>query len=189
MILLLDNFDSFTYILNDYLLQIGAEVEILRNDVPLKEIKKRKFDGIILSPGPGIPTKAGNLMEVIDSFHQEKPILGVCLGHQALGTFFGADLMKASQPMHGKISEITLEEDLLFSGLVNKIKVTRYHSLILENITPSLEVIGETNQGEIMAIRHKELPLRGIQFHPEAILTENGKEILSNWLTYYNLIK
>jgi anthranilate synthase component II len=189
VILLIDNFDSFTYNLNDYLLQCGAEVRILRNDVLLENIRKEEFDAIILSPGPGTPESSGNMMEVIRNYYNQMPILGICLGHQALGQFFGASLEKAKRPMHGKLSEIILKDDLLFFGFENTIEVTRYHSLILNNITPCLEEIAQTNEGEIMAIRHKDLPLRGIQFHPEAVMTSKGKEILLNWLTYYNLIK
>ncbi|HYG39814.1 MAG TPA: aminodeoxychorismate/anthranilate synthase component II [Cytophagales bacterium] len=189
MILLLDNFDSFTYNLYDYLFQSGAEVTILRNNESLENIKKKDFTGIVLSPGPGTPIKSGNLMEVVDYYHNKLPILGICLGHQAIGTYFGASLEKGSRPMHGKISEIDIEDDLLFRNLPKKINVTRYHSLILNNITSKLEVIAKTELNEIMAIKHNELPLRGIQFHPEAIMTPEGKQILSNWLTYYKLNK
>jgi anthranilate synthase/aminodeoxychorismate synthase-like glutamine amidotransferase len=189
VILLIDNFDSFTYNLNDYLLQLGAEVKIVRNNTSLGEIEKEPFDAIILSPGPGVPAKSGNMMEVIQNYYDQKPMLGICLGHQAIGEFFGATLQKAARPMHGKVSEISLEKDVLFKGLENRIEVTRYHSLILDNITSPLEVIAETNEGEVMAIRHKALPLSGIQFHPEAVMTTKGKEILLNWLTNYHLNK
>jgi anthranilate synthase/aminodeoxychorismate synthase-like glutamine amidotransferase len=189
VILLIDNFDSFTYNLNDYLLQCGAEVKIVRNNTSLEDIRKETFDAIILSPGPGVPQSSGNMMEIIKNYYNQKPVLGICLGHQALGEFFGATLEKAKRPMHGKLSQINLENDLLFKDIENRIEVTRYHSLILNNITSPLETIAQTNEGEVMAIRHKELPLRGIQFHPEAILTTKGKEILLNWLTNYNLIK
>lgn len=187
MVLLLDNFDSFTYNLYDYLVQGGAEVTIVRNNESLNNILNKRFKGIVLSPGPGTPANSGNLMDVVDCFHEKVPILGICLGHQALGTYFGASLEKGIRPMHGKVSEIDIEEDLLFSNLPKKINVTRYHSLILNNITPNLKVIARTALDEIMAIKHNELPLRGIQFHPEAIMTKEGKEILYNWLTYYKL--
>ncbi len=184
MILLLDNYDSFTYILYDYLIQLGAECKVCRNDrVTLSAIDKWKPIGIVISPGPGTPEKAGISMECIDRFHQKIPILGICLGHQALGLYFGAWLVKASQPVHGKTSMITHNRKGLFEGLPNPFEVMRYHSLVLVQVEETtLEVAARGPEGEIMAIAHPQLPLAGLQFHPESILTQQGKQILSNWI-------
>jgi anthranilate synthase component 2 len=181
-LLLLDNFDSFTYNLVDYLGQLGADCEVIRNNVSLKEITKHTFEGIVLSPGPEMPKKAGCLLEVVDFYHQKLPILGICLGHQAIGEFFGAKLVKAQYPMHGKISTIFCQKDTLFDKLPNSFEVVRYHSLLLENLPSHLKSIAHTHKGELMAIRHNTLPIWGVQFHPEAILTQFGLEILRNWL-------
>nr|WP_311136682.1 aminodeoxychorismate/anthranilate synthase component II [Hymenobacter cellulosilyticus] len=135
-LLLLDNFDSFTFNLLDYFQQLGAQVQVVRNDVPLAEIRQYDFDAIVLSPGPGTPGKAGCLMQVIEEYHQRVPMLGVCLGHQALGEFFGAQLQRAARPMHGKVSEVAVAApDPLFAGLPPQFSVTRYHSLIV-NLLP-----------------------------------------------------
>ena len=184
-LLLLDNFDSFTYTLADYLRQLGAEVLVRRNDVPLAELKKLEFDGIVLSPGPGRPAQAGVMPHVIQEFHQRKPMLGVCLGHQALGEFFGAELVTAARPMHGKVSEIRGADDSLFAGLPASMPVTRYHSLVLREPLPAtLRPLAHTTGPvpELMALRHIHLPLFGVQFHPEALLTSHGLAILANWL-------
>ena len=187
-ILLLDNFDSFTHILADYFLQLGANLSIIRNDVPLEDLIGENFEAIILSPGPGKPADAGVMMPLIDFFHNKIPILGICLGHQAIGEYFGAKLDRATRPMHGKLSVIDIHPDTIFDGIYNPLEVVRYHSLILKNIPLRLSAIASTAEGEIMAIRHSELPIYGIQFHPEAALTQQGLQLLSNWLNIYRLV-
>ena len=184
MVLLLDNFDSFTWNLADYIHRLGVPCEVVQNDQPLEKIQQIPFKALILSPGPQTPAKAGCLMEVIAHNYRRVPILGVCLGHQALGEFFGARLYKASQPMHGKLSSISCRSDYLFEGLPAQFKVVRYHSLLLKELPHSLESIAETAAGELMALRHRELPIRGVQFHPEAILTEGGLALLKNWVSF-----
>ena len=188
MLLLLDNFDSFTYNLADYLAQAGAECVVVNNKTPISEIEKLPLRGIVLSPGPETPSKAGCMPEVLSSFYNKLPILGVCLGHQAIGEFFGATLEKAMRPMHGKISEISCEDDYLFRDVRKNIKVVRYHSLVLKNLPQNLSSIAQTAEGEVMAIKHNKLPIRGLQFHPEAILTESGLAILKNWLSFNNIV-
>jgi len=185
-LLLLDNFDSFTFTLADYLRQLGAEVLVHRNDTPLAEIQVLQFDGIVLSPGPGVPAGAGVMPAVIEAYHQRLPMLGVCLGHQALGEFFGASVVRAARPMHGKISDIQHEDgNHLFAGLPASFAVTRYHSLVVQPPLPAvLEPLAHTADAtaEVMAFRHRSLPLYGVQFHPEALLTAHGLAILANWL-------
>jgi anthranilate synthase component 2 len=187
VILVLDNFDSFTFNLVDYLHQCGASCVVVRNNVGLEEIEKLDFEAIVLSPGPGKPAGAGIMSSLIERFHQSKPILGICLGHQALGEFFGASLEKSIKPMHGKVSQIELGNDFMFEGIENPSLVVRYHSLILKKVASPLEIIAKTVEQEVMAIRHPSLPIRGLQFHPEAILTTDGIKMISNWITYYNL--
>lgn len=184
MVLLLDNFDSFTYNLVDYVQQSGAEVKVLRNNVPLAEVTQYNFKRIILSPGPSTPDQAGNMLALIAHYQSKLPILGVCLGHQAVAQHYGARLAKAQKPMHGKISRIKLGEDEIFKGLPAEINVVRYHSLIIDNLPETLDVIAKSENGEIMGIRHKHFPIWGLQFHPEAILTEFGKEMLKNFLNF-----
>jgi anthranilate synthase/aminodeoxychorismate synthase-like glutamine amidotransferase len=191
-ILLLDNFDSFTYTLADYLRQLGAEVLVRRNDVPLAELRNLHFKGILLSPGPGTPAAAGSLMAVIEAYHQRVPMLGVCLGQQALGEFFGGTLRRAARPMHGKVSAIDLlSNDPWLAGLPRRQPVTRYHSLALETSTlpPVLLPLAATADAdrELMALRHATLPLYGVQFHPEALLTTHGLEWLRNWMRCCNI--
>ena len=185
-LLLLDNFDSFTFTLADYLRQLGAEVLVRRNDVPLAELETLDFDGIVLSPGPGMPAQAGVMPALIAAFHQTRPMLGVCLGHQALGEFFGSKVVRAARPMHGKVSEMRCDNsEPLFAGLPATQPVTRYHSLILsEPLPPTVLALAHTTgpQPELMALRHRTLPLYGVQFHPEALLTTHGLAILANWL-------
>jgi anthranilate synthase component 2 len=185
MFLLLDNFDSFTYNLADYIAQSGAECHIVRNNASLEYIQQQDYEGIILSPGPETPPKAGCLMQVIEQYAYQKPILGICLGHQALGQYFGGQLARATQPMHGKISHIhCLPDDVLFAGIPEQLSVVRYHSLILNAIPASLETLAWTDSNELMAFRHKTLPIRGVQFHPEAALTEYGLKMINNWLNF-----
>ncbi|WP_017730013.1 anthranilate synthase component II [Nafulsella turpanensis] len=188
MVLLLDNFDSFTYNLADYLRQAGAECVVLNNQVSPEQLSELNLKGIVLSPGPETPAKAGRLLQVLGTFYNKLPILGICLGHQAIGQFFGAALEKAHKPMHGKISMINCEEDYLFNGLARQLKVVRYHSLVLNSLPEALSSIAATDSGEIMAIKHKHLPIRGVQFHPEAILTESGLAMLKNWLRFNNIV-
>ncbi len=183
-VLLLDNYDSFTYNLCDYLLQAGAECRVLRNDAcSLDEFEALDFDALVLSPGPARPADAGLMMPLIARLFDKKPILGICLGHQALGEFFGAPLVRASLPMHGKTSPITHDGHPLFGHLPSQFSVMRYHSLLLESLegTP-LRAIAHTDEGEIMALTHTSLPLLGVQFHPESVLTEWGLELLKNWV-------
>lgn len=187
MLLLLDNFDSFTYNLVDYFGQLGEEVHVVRHDVTLEEIKALPVTGIVLSPGPGEPKKAGVMMEVIGHYHKKVPMLGICLGHQALGEFFGAKLGKGIKPMHGKISEIICEQDALFAGLPQKMPVVRYHSLVLQQWPDCIVPLAYTAEGELMAFRHNALPLHALQFHPEAALTTYGLEMLRNWLSIANI--
>ena len=184
-LLLLDNFDSFTYNLLDYLRQLGCEVIVRRNDAPLDELQALEPGAVVLSPGPGTPAKAGNLLAVIEAFQARLPILGVCLGHQALGEFFGAEVGRGQRPMHGKVSEITWTvPDVLWQGLPACMPVTRYHSLVLRDLPPVLETLAVTADAsaEIMALRHRTLPLHGVQFHPEALLTPHGLALLGNWV-------
>lgn len=188
MVLLLDNFDSFTYNLADYLRQAGAECLVLNNKVRPEELSKLNLKGIVLSPGPETPAKAGQLLQVVGAFYNKLPILGICLGHQAIGQFFGAKLEKAEKPMHGKVSIINCKEDYLFQGLARQLKVVRYHSLVLNSLPETLSSIAATEKGEIMAVKHNQLPVRGLQFHPEAILTESGLAMLKNWLSFNNIV-
>jgi anthranilate synthase/aminodeoxychorismate synthase-like glutamine amidotransferase len=185
-LLLLDNYDSFTYNLYDYLLQCGVECQVVRNDaLPVSEFERLDFQAIVLSPGPKRPSDAGVMPALIERWHQRVPILGVCLGHQAIGEFFGAKLVQADLPMHGKTSLIQhYGNHFLFQNLPPEIEVMRYHSLVLKSLegTP-LEVIAQTALGEIMALAHRALPLVGVQFHPESILTPLGLAMLRNWVS------
>lgn len=185
-LLLLDNFDSFTFTLADYLRQLGAEVVVRRNDIALHDLEVLSFDGVVLSPGPGVSSQAGVMPALIQACYREIPMLGVCLGHQALGEFFGATVTRAVRPMHGKVSEMQCDttEDL-FAGLPATQLITRYHSLVVcEPLPPMLLPLARTTDppAELMALRHKTLPLYGVQFHPEALLTPHGLAILGNWL-------
>jgi anthranilate synthase component II len=183
LILLVDNYDSFTYNLLDYVLSLGAECKVLRNDLPFETFLAYDWDGIILSPGPGKPSEANSLMQILDYFHDKKPILGICLGHQAIGEYFGAELEKAPKPMHGKISEVILSNEPVFEEIPEKINVTRYHSLIVSRLKDNMKCIAKTTEDNlVMGIKHEKLPVLGIQFHPEAHLTEFGKQMISNWL-------
>jgi anthranilate synthase/aminodeoxychorismate synthase-like glutamine amidotransferase len=183
-ILIIDNYDSFTYNLYDYLVQTGADCVVLRNNTfTIQYLQALNFQAIVLSPGPKKPEDAGLLMEVISHYYDVVPILGICLGHQALGVFFGANLVKAALPVHGKTSRITHNGHWLFDQVPTEFDVMRYHSLILKSLksTP-LECLAVTDEGEVMAIAHKTLPLVGLQFHPESILTEHGHLLLRNWV-------
>jgi anthranilate synthase/aminodeoxychorismate synthase-like glutamine amidotransferase len=189
MILMIDNYDSFTYNLVQYLRQLGEEVRVYRNDeITADEIEEMQPDAIFLSPGPRSPKDAGISVDVIRLFHKTIPIMGICLGHQAIGYAFGADVVRADRIMHGKTSEIFNDGQTIFTGLSSPFTAGRYHSLILdrESLPADLTVSAETEEGEIMGIRHREYPLEGIQFHPESILTPNGKRIIKNFLTINN---
>jgi anthranilate synthase component 2 len=180
-VLLVDNFDSFTWNLVDYLQQAGALVTLVRNN-ELKDVDTFHYQGIVISPGPGTPASSGELMWFLQNQIYQKPILGVCLGHQAIGVLFGAKLEKG-KPMHGKVSVVTtMGNQELFHQMPEQFKVTRYHSLLLKNTAEPLEVVQQTLEGECMAIKHKTLPVWGIQYHPEAYLTEFGLKLVSNWV-------
>lgn len=180
---LIDNYDSFTYILWHYLLEIHEDVRVWKNDALSAEaLAELNPESIILSPGPCRPVNAGNMMDIIRQFYQQTPILGICLGHQALGEFFGARLVEAHYPMHGKVSPVHHEQIGIFQGLPNPIQVMRYHSLVLDNWeNTALQPLAFTEEKELMAFRHREYPCTGIQFHPESIMTEQGKGLLANW--------
>jgi anthranilate synthase/aminodeoxychorismate synthase-like glutamine amidotransferase len=185
MILIVDNFDSFTYNLVDYFNQLGDECQIVRNDVSPEKLDKNKYSALVLSPGPGKPEEAGFLMDYIRLFENEMPILGICLGHQAIAKFFNANVVKGIKPMHGKISEIhLLNDDPLFEGIYSDFEVVRYHSLVVRDLeTTVLVSLANTKEGENMIFKHKFLPIYGIQYHPEAALSQFGLKILSNWKT------
>ena len=186
MLLLLDNYDSFSYNLVDYFAQLDVETVIFKNDSNLENILQNTYSGIVLSPGPGTPKESGILLKIIEQYYKTLPMLGICLGHQAIGEYFGCNLIKAKVPMHGKVSELQFIEDPLFNGLVNGSEYVRYNSLVLDSIPDCLTPLAWSNDGEIMAIKHSKYPITGIQFHPEAYLTNKGIEILKNWL-YINV--
>jgi anthranilate synthase component II len=185
MILMIDNYDSFTYNLFQYLCQLGAEVKVVRNDaVELAELDNWNIDGIIISPGPGVPETAGISVSVIKHFSGKLPILGVCLGHQSIGYAFGGKVVPAKRLMHGKTSTITADGKHIFQGIHKPFQAMRYHSLaVSRNEFPScLEITAESEDSEIMGIRHRNHPTEGIQFHPESIMTPVGKRLLRNFL-------
>ena len=185
MILMIDNYDSFTYNLVQYLGEMGEELQVYRNDkITVEEIERLRPDRIIISPGPCTPKEAGVSVDAIKCFAGKAPILGVCLGHQCIGYAFGGNIVRADRLMHGKTSMIRHDGKGVFTGLPNPFEATRYHSLIIERETiPScLEITAETDIGEIMGVRHKELAVEGVQFHPESILTQHGKDLLRNFL-------
>jgi anthranilate synthase component 2 len=185
-LLMIDNYDSFTYNLVQYLGELGAEVEVLRNDTAtVSELLAKRPDGLVISPGPGRPADAGITVPVILPFAERGiPVLGVCLGHQGIGEAFGGRVVGARTLMHGKTSWIHHDERGLFAGLANPFEATRYHSLVIEreSCPAVLEIAAWTDDGEIMAVRHRELPVAGVQFHPESILTREGKRLLANFL-------
>lgn len=187
MILLIDNFDSFTYNLLDYLRQLNVDCKVVRNDVSLEDLTPNSFQGVVISPGPGRPENAGNLLPILSHYSGLLPILGICLGHQAIGIQFGAQLVKAKYPMHGKISAVKCRDSPLFRSLPGQLNVVRYHSLILQGLPNCLQVIAKTDANEIMAIRHRNLEIHGLQFHPEAYLTEGGFQMIRNWVGFYNI--
>ena len=185
MILMIDNYDSFTYNLVQYLGQLGEEVVVRRNDeITLTEIEDMKPEAIFLSPGPCSPQEAGITVDIVRAFHKGIPILGVCLGHQAIASAFGARVVRAARIMHGKTSPILNDGRTIFEGLASPFPAGRYHSLIVERETlpDCLEISAETAEGEIMGLRHRRWLVEGIQFHPESILTPGGKRIIKNFL-------
>ena len=185
MLLMIDNYDSFTYNLVQYLGELGEDVQVYRNDaVTLSEIAAWKPEKIVLSPGPCTPSEAGVCVPLIQRFAGEVPILGVCLGHQAIGQAFGGRIVRAARVMHGKLSRISHRAEGVFRGLKNPLTATRYHSLVIErsSLPSCLEITAESEDGEIMGVRHRDFPVEGVQFHPEAILTEQGHELLANFL-------
>ena len=185
MILMIDNYDSFTYNLVHYLEELGEEVRVYRNDkITICEIEKLNPQMIVVSPGPKTPNEAGISVEAIKKFYKTIPILGICLGHQSLIQVLGGEVIKAKIPVHGKVEEIKHTGVGVFKGLKNPIKVTRYHSLIADRskLPKELMITAETADGEIMGVRHKKYLLEGVQFHPEALLTEYGHEMLANFL-------
>jgi anthranilate synthase/aminodeoxychorismate synthase-like glutamine amidotransferase len=187
MIVVIDNYDSFTYNLVQYLGELGGKLSVYRNDeITLDEIKEKKPERIVISPGPGRPENAGISNDVIRKFGPHIPILGVCLGHQCLGYVNGAKIIRAGRLMHGKTSLIYHNGKEIFKGLSNPFEATRYHSLIIkkEGLPKNLKIIAWTKTKEVMGIKHKDWPVWGVQFHPESILTGEGKKLLSNFLKY-----
>ncbi len=185
MILLIDNYDSFTYNLYQYLCELGAEVKVVRNDqISLEEIANLNPERIVISPGPGAPDKAGVSNDVIRHFGKDRPVLGVCLGHQCIGYAFGGEVVRAGEIMHGKMSLVHHDGKGVFKGLPNPLNVIRYHSLAVrkETLPDCLEVTAWTDRGIIMGVRHKEYAVEGVQFHPESIMTKVGKDLLANFL-------
>jgi para-aminobenzoate synthetase component II len=186
MILVIDNYDSFTYNLVQYLGEMGEELVVHRNDeLSVDDVAAMAPDRIIISPGPCTPNEAGISVETIRRMAGKMPILGVCLGHQSIGQAFGGEVVRAGRLMHGKTSPVLHDGRTVFRGLPSPFQATRYHSLLVrrETLPDCLEISAETQEGEIMGLRHKELPVEGVQFHPESVLTEHGKELLRNFVT------
>ncbi|MDQ1854724.1 aminodeoxychorismate/anthranilate synthase component II [Bacillus stercoris] len=188
MILMIDNYDSFTYNLVQYLGELGEELVVKRNDsITIEEIEELSPDFLMISPGPCSPDEAGISLEAIKHFAGEIPIFGVCLGHQSIAQVFGGDVVRAERLMHGKTSDIEHDGKTIFEGLKNPLVATRYHSLIVkpETLPSCFTITAKTKEGEIMAIRHNDLPIEGVQFHPESIMTSFGKEMLRNFIETY----
>jgi len=186
VILLLDNYDSFTYNLAQYLGELGCQVEVHRNDrISVEQITQRKPERIVISPGPCTPQEAGICVELIQKLAGKIPILGVCLGHQAIGAAFGGKIIRAPKLFHGKTSQIRHDGSGVFRGLANPFTATRYHSLIVErkSLPAELQVTAETDDDIIMGLQHRQYPLMGVQFHPESVLTDSGKQLLKNFLS------
>jgi anthranilate synthase/aminodeoxychorismate synthase-like glutamine amidotransferase len=185
-LLIIDNYDSFTYNLFQYLGEIGAEIEVVRNDVePLDALLAREPQGVVISPGPGVPEDAGVSIQAVEAFAARgTPVFGVCLGHQSIGVAYGGKVVRARSIMHGKTSLMHHQGQGVFDGLPDPFVATRYHSLVIEPETcpDILEITARTEEGEIMGVRHRELPVEGVQFHPESILTEVGKHLLGNFI-------
>ena len=183
MILMIDNYDSFTYNLVQYLGELGQTIEVYRNDaITVAEVQAKSPDYIFISPGPGNPDSGGISLEVLRQLGPTTPIFGVCLGHQCIGQVYGGRVVRAPQLMHGKTSQVVHDGTGVFSGVPSPFQATRYHSLVVESLPDCLTVTAQTEAGEIMGVRHKEYPVVGVQFHPESILTEHGHQILQNFL-------
>jgi len=185
MLVVIDNYDSFTYNLVQYLGELGAEMKVFRNDeITVDEIEDLAPEKILISPGPGTPDDAGISLDTIERFAQKVPILGVCLGHQAIGQYFGGKVVRGPEPVHGKPVSVTHDGKTIFSDVPQNFSAGRYHSLVVdrESIPECLEISAESPDGLVMAMRHKDLPVEGVQFHPESILTEHGKTMLANFL-------
>ncbi|HEX9445454.1 MAG TPA: aminodeoxychorismate/anthranilate synthase component II [Candidatus Binatia bacterium] len=188
MILLIDNYDSFTYNLFHYLGELGAEVKVCRNDeISVEEVASLAPEKIVISPGPCTPKEAGISCAVIQRCGARTPILGVCLGHQSIGAAFGGAIVRAPSLMHGKLSEVFHDSKMIYKSLKNPFAAMRYHSLVIDPAAcpAELEVTARTSDGVIMGVRHRTLPIEGVQFHPESILTDEGKKLLKNFLTAY----
>ncbi|MGA9226871.1 MAG: aminodeoxychorismate/anthranilate synthase component II [Mesobacillus sp.] len=188
MILMIDNYDSFTYNLVQYLGEMGEELKVIRNDqTTIKGIEELKPQFLMISPGPCSPNEAGISLEAIENFAAKTPVFGVCLGHQSIAQVFGGEVVRAERLMHGKTSMVYHDGKTIFAGLENPFPAARYHSLIVkkDSLPDCLEVSAWTEEGEIMAIRHKTLPVEGVQFHPESILTTSGKQLLRNFISFY----
>ena len=189
MLLMIDNYDSFVYNLVRYFEELDEEIIVYRNDkITIEEIKKLDISGIVISPGPKNPKKAGISLEILEEFKGVMPILGICLGHQCIGHYFKGNIIKGEKPIHGKISYIKHNGEGLFKNIQTPLRVTRYHSLVIdrESIPPCLEITSETEDKVIMGVKHKEYPIYGVQFHPEAEMTEEGHDILHNFI---NIVK
>ena len=182
---MIDNFDSFCYNIYQYIRELGEDVEVVRNDsISVKQILAKNPEILLISPGPCSPKEAGISLEAIDYFKDKLPILGVCLGHQAIGEAFKGEIIKAKRPIHGHVHRIKHDEKGMFKHLPNPLGVTRYHSLVIneQNFPSELEISAQTIDGEIMGVRHKRYPIEGVQFHPEAILTEHGHDLFRNFI-------
>ena len=186
-VLLIDNYDSFTFNLYHYISSLGVKVDVVRNDkITAKDIKKNKYNKIVISPGPGNPNQSGNCINILKSLHKEIPFLGVCLGHQIIGQVFGSKIIQAKKLMHGKISKIKSKKIGILKNLPKTFEATRYHSLIIDKktLSDSLEITAETEDGLIMGVQHKVYNIHGVQFHPESIKTKMGIKILKNFVYY-----
>jgi para-aminobenzoate synthetase component II len=184
-VLVIDNYDSFVFNLVQYLGQLGAECDVRRNDqLTLADVGAARPAGVLLSPGPGTPERAGICMNLIEEYAGKLPIFGVCLGHQAIGAVYGGTVARAPELLHGKTSEVHHKGVGVLAGLPDPFTATRYHSLAVEemNLSPDIEITGRTESGVVMAMRHRELPVQGVQFHPESVLTQGGHLMLANWL-------
>jgi para-aminobenzoate synthetase component 2 len=189
VLLIIDNYDSFTFNIVQYFKNLSEEVEVEKNDrITIEQIEELAPKYIVISPGPHSPINAGISLDTIKKFKDKTPILGICLGHQAIGQFFGAKIVKAKHPMHGRQSKVEHDQKTIFSGIPTPFTVTRYHSLIIDktSIPSELEISSRSDDGEIMGVRHKFYPIEGVQFHPESILTEYGERLLKNFLDYYS---